>query len=44
MGWRVVPGAFEAATVDQETGRPRLQAFRLPDPPVEPSFEAFQPL
>jgi hypothetical protein len=36
LGWWVVPGAFEAA-------RPRLQAFRLPDPPVEPSFEAFQP-
>jgi predicted O-methyltransferase YrrM len=43
LGWLVVPGALGAATVDQETGRPRLRAFRLPDPSVEPSFEAFQP-
>ena len=43
MGWRVVPGAFDHGTVDQETGRPRLQALRLPDPPFEPAFERFQP-
>jgi predicted O-methyltransferase YrrM len=43
MGWRVVPGAFDHGTVDQETGRPRLRALRLPDPPFEPAFERFQP-
>ena len=43
MGWRAVPGAFDRGTTDQETGRPRLQALRLPDPPFEPAFERFQP-
>ena len=43
MGWRVVPGAFDRGTVDQETGRARVQALRLPDPPFEPAFERFQP-
>jgi predicted O-methyltransferase YrrM len=43
MGWRTVPGAFDAGTVDHDTGRARLRAFRLPDPPFEPSFEDFQP-
>jgi predicted O-methyltransferase YrrM len=43
MGWRAVPGAFDAGTIDHETGRTRLQALRLPDPPFEPSFEQFQP-
>jgi predicted O-methyltransferase YrrM len=32
-GWRPQP-------IDRPT---RLRAFRLPDPPIEPSFEAFQP-
>jgi hypothetical protein len=35
MGWRVVPGAFDHGTVDQETGRARVQALRLPDPPFD---------
>jgi predicted O-methyltransferase YrrM len=43
MGWRVVPGAFAAGTTDQATGRPRLRALVLPDPPFEPAFEDFQP-
>jgi predicted O-methyltransferase YrrM len=43
MGWRAVPGAFDHGTVDQATGRPRVQALRLPDPPFEPAFERFQP-
>ena len=43
MGWRVVQGAFDAATTDQATGHPRLQALRLPDPPFEPAFEQFRP-
>jgi predicted O-methyltransferase YrrM len=43
MGWRVVPGAFDGGTIDRETGRPRVQALRLPDPPFEPAFEHFQP-
>ena len=37
------PGAFDHGTVDQETGRARVQALRLPDPPFEPAFERFQP-
>jgi predicted O-methyltransferase YrrM len=43
MGWRAVPGAFDAGTIDHEAGRTRLQALRLPDPRFEPSFEHFQP-
>jgi predicted O-methyltransferase YrrM len=43
LGWQVVPGAFDGGTLDPETGRPRLQALRLPDPPFEPSFEDFRP-
>jgi predicted O-methyltransferase YrrM len=43
MGWRVVPGAFDGGTVDRGTGRRRVQALRLPDPPFEPAFEHFQP-
>jgi predicted O-methyltransferase YrrM len=43
MGWRVIPGAFDGGTIDHETGRPRAQAFRLPNPPFEPAFEHFQP-
>jgi predicted O-methyltransferase YrrM len=43
MGWRVVPGAFDGGTIDSETGRPRLLALRLPDPPFEPAFEDFRP-
>jgi predicted O-methyltransferase YrrM len=43
MGWRAVPGAFDAGTTDQETGRTRLQALRLPDPSFEPPFEHFRP-
>ena len=42
MGWRAVPGAFEAGTIDHATGYPRLRALRLPDPPFEPAFERFQ--
>jgi predicted O-methyltransferase YrrM len=43
LGWRVVPGAFDAGTVDQPAGRPRVQALRLPNPSFEPPFEDFQP-
>jgi predicted O-methyltransferase YrrM len=43
LGWQVVPGAFAGGTVDPATGHPRAVAFRLPDPPVEPDFQAFQP-
>jgi predicted O-methyltransferase YrrM len=43
LGWRAVPGAFDGGTIDQETGRARLRALRLPDSPLEPAFEAFQP-
>jgi predicted O-methyltransferase YrrM len=43
MGWRAVPGAFDAGTIDQPAGRPRVQALRLPNPQFEPAFEDFQP-
>ena len=43
LGWRVVPGAFDRGTVDQETDDARVQALRLPDPSFEPAFERFQP-
>jgi hypothetical protein len=43
LGWQVVPGAFDAGTLDPATGRPRLRVLRLPDPPFEPSFEDFRP-
>jgi predicted O-methyltransferase YrrM len=43
IGWRVVPGAFDGGTIDQATGRPRVQALRLPNPAFEPAFERFQP-
>jgi predicted O-methyltransferase YrrM len=43
MGWRVVPGAFDAGTVDPRTGQTRLRALRLPNPPFEPDFDRFQP-
>jgi len=43
MGWRAVPGAFNAGAVDPATGRPRLRALRLPSPSFEPDFNRFQP-
>jgi predicted O-methyltransferase YrrM len=43
LGWRPMPGAFDGGTVDQDTGRARLRALRLPDPPAEPAFEDFRP-
>jgi predicted O-methyltransferase YrrM len=43
LGWRVVPGAFDGGTVDQETGLPRVRALRLPDPSFEPDFDSFRP-
>jgi len=43
LGWRVVPGAFDGGTIDQETGRTRLRALCLPDRSFEPAFERFQP-
>jgi predicted O-methyltransferase YrrM len=36
LGWRVI-------SLGQEPGRARLRAYRLPDPPFEPSFEDFRP-
>jgi predicted O-methyltransferase YrrM len=43
MGWQAIPDAFTAGTHDQTTGQPRARALRLPDPPSEPDFNAFQP-
>lgn len=38
-----VEGAFDGGTIDQASGRVRMRALRLPDPPFEPPFEHFQP-
>jgi SAM-dependent methyltransferase len=43
LGWRAVPGPFDGATTDPATGLPRVRALRLPDPPIEPPYTAFQP-
>jgi predicted O-methyltransferase YrrM len=43
MGWQVLQGALDGVAIDEATGRPRIQALRLPDPSFEPSFEQFQP-
>jgi predicted O-methyltransferase YrrM len=43
MGWQALPGVFRTGTIDQQTGHPRLQALRLPNLPLEPAFEHFQP-
>jgi hypothetical protein len=43
MGWRVILGAFDGGTIDHATGRTRVQALRLPNPPFEPAFEHLQP-
>ena len=37
MGWRVVPGAFDHGTVDQETGRARVQVARAASGLAQPS-------
>jgi predicted O-methyltransferase YrrM len=42
MRWQAIPGAFDAGTMDHETGHQRLQALRLPNPAFEPAFEDFQ--
>lgn len=43
LGWRPIADAFAGGTVDGSTGRPRMGAFRLPDPPVERGFQEFRP-
>ena len=43
MGWQVLRGTLAGVSIDEATGRPRMQALRLPDPSFEPSFEQFQP-
>lgn len=43
MGWQVLQGALDDVSIDEATGRPRIQALRLPDPSFEPSFDQFQP-
>jgi predicted O-methyltransferase YrrM len=50
LGWTVLPDAFAAGTHRAVGGSPgaevvpRCRAVRLPDPPVEPAFDAFTPL
>ena len=49
LGWTAIPDAFAGGTVMPVGGDPagppvsRGMALRLPDPPVEPSFEEFHP-
>jgi predicted O-methyltransferase YrrM len=49
LGWIAVPDAFASGTPwiigtdPAAEAVPRCQAFRLPDPPFEPSFEEFRP-
>lgn len=43
LDWTPVPGGFDGATIDAATGLPRVRALRLPDPPPDPPFTAFQP-
>jgi predicted O-methyltransferase YrrM len=44
MRWQVLQGgALDDVSIDEATGRPRIQALRLPDPSFEPSFDQFQP-
>jgi hypothetical protein len=49
LGWEAVPGAFAGGTAipggggRRATPVTRCRAFRLPDPPFEPSFEEFVP-
>jgi predicted O-methyltransferase YrrM len=50
LGWTAIPDAFATGTLhtvgaDPAGGLvPRCRALRLPDPPFEPPFEAFQPV
>jgi len=43
MGWALMQGALDGVSIDETTGRPRMQALRLPDPSFEPSFDDFRP-
>src|SRR5512132_4301425 len=43
MGWQVLKGSLDEVSIDETTGRPRIQALRLPDPSFAPSFDQFQP-
>jgi Methyltransferase domain len=43
MGWQVLKGSLDGVSIDEATGRPRIQALRLPDPSFEPSFDRFRP-
>lgn len=49
LGWIAVPDAFASGTPwiigtdPAAEAVPRCQAFRLPDPPFEPSFDEFRP-
>ncbi|MEU6540215.1 class I SAM-dependent methyltransferase [Streptomyces sp. NPDC047000] len=43
LGWRPIPGAPVGGTAAPAGGRPRIGAYRLPDPRPTPGFEEFRP-
>ncbi|WP_309486451.1 class I SAM-dependent methyltransferase [Streptomyces griseoaurantiacus] len=43
LGWRPIPGALADGTADPDSGRPRIGAYRLPDPRPTPDFKKFRP-
>jgi predicted O-methyltransferase YrrM len=42
-GWEPLSALLDGGTLDPATKRPRLQAWRLPDPPFRASFQEFKP-
>ncbi|MEV7756001.1 class I SAM-dependent methyltransferase [Streptomyces griseofuscus] len=43
LGWRPIPGALADGTAAPASGRPRIGAYRLPDPRPTPDFKEFRP-
>ncbi|WP_331724414.1 class I SAM-dependent methyltransferase (plasmid) [Streptomyces longwoodensis] len=43
LGWRSMPGALAEGTTNPAGGRPRMGAYRLPDPRPTPDFRTFRP-
>ncbi|MGW5768682.1 class I SAM-dependent methyltransferase [Streptomyces longwoodensis] len=43
LGWRPMPGALAYGTLAPAGGRPRMGAYRLPDPRPAPDFKKFRP-
>ncbi|ROQ26112.1 putative O-methyltransferase YrrM [Streptomyces sp. PanSC19] len=43
LGWRPIPSTLADGTADPASGRPRIGAYRLPDPSPTPDFKEFRP-